>query len=121
MENGVREAVVNHFSKNGYDLIEICTSDTHYTTQGVRNRNGYYQFGLVTKPQDMANWYLEIAKESEKNIEPASFEILENEANVKVMGPTIFRDYSRAVDKTMNLTKGFLSACSAFFLLTMFL
>ena len=35
MENGVREAVVNHFSKNGYDLIEICTSDTHYTTQGV--------------------------------------------------------------------------------------
>jgi len=121
MENGVREAVVNHFSKNGYDLIEICTSDTHYTTQGVRNRNGYYQFGLVTKPQDMANWYLEIAKESEKNIESASFEILENEANVKVMGPTIFRDYSRAVDKTMNLTKGFLSACSAFFLLTMFL
>ena len=121
MESGVREAVVNHFSKNGYDLIEICTSDTHYTTQGVRNRNGYYQFGLVTKPQDMANWYLEIAKESEKNIEPASFEILENEANVKVMGPTIFRDYSRAVDKTMNLTKGFLSACSAFFLLTMFL
>jgi putative membrane protein len=121
MENGVREAVVNHFLKNGYDLIEICTSDTHYTTQGVRNRNGYYQFGLVTKPQDMANWYLEIAKESEKNIESASFEILENEANVKVMGPTIFRDYSRAVDKTMNLTKGFLSACSAFFLLTMFL
>ncbi|MEX2313728.1 MAG: DUF2070 family protein [Nitrosopumilaceae archaeon] len=121
MENGVREAVVNHFSKNGYDLIEICTSDTHYTTQGVRNRNGYYQFGLVTKPQDMANWYLQIAKESEKNIESASFEILENEANVKVMGPTIFRDYSRAVDKTMNLTKIFLSACSAFFLLTMFL
>jgi len=37
------------------------------------------------------------------------------------MGPTIFRDYSRAVDKTMNLTKGFLSACSAFFLLIMFL
>jgi len=121
MENGVREAVVNHFSKNGYDLIEICTSDTHYTTQGVRNRNGYYQFGLVTKPQDMANWYLQIAKESEKNIELASFEILENEANLKVMGPTIFRDYSRAVDKTMNLTKGFLSACSAFFLLIMFL
>ncbi|MEX1152028.1 MAG: DUF2070 family protein, partial [Nitrosopumilaceae archaeon] len=121
MENGVREAVVNHFSKNGYDLIEICTSDTHYTTQGVRNRNGYYQFGLVTKPQDMANWYLQIAKESEKNIESASFEILENEANVKVMGPTIFRDYSRAVDKTMKLTKIFLSACSAFFLLTMFL
>ncbi len=121
MENGLREAVVQHFSNNGYDLIEICTSDSHYTTKKVRNRNGYYQFGLVTKPQDMANWYLEIAKKSEKNIEPASFEILKNETNVKVMGPTIFRDYSRAVDKTMKLTKGFLLGCAAFFLITMFL
>jgi putative membrane protein len=121
MENGLREAVVQHFSNNGYDLIEICTSDSHYTTKKVRNRNGYYQFGLVTKPQDMANWYLEIAKKSEKNIESASFEILKNETNVKVMGPTIFRDYSRAVDKTMKLTKGFLLGCAAFFLITMFL
>ena len=121
MENGLREAVVKHFSNNGYELIEICTSDTHYTTKGVRNRNGYYQFGLVTKPEDMAKWYLQIAKESEKNIEPASFEILENEAKVKVMGPTIFRDYSRAIDKTMRLTKGFLLGCAGFFMLTMFL
>jgi len=121
MENGVREAVVKHFLNNKYNLIEICTSDTHYTTQGVRNRNGYYQFGLVTKPQEMANWYLDIAKESEKTIAPASFEILENEVNVKVMGPTIFQDYSRAVDKTMKLTKGFLLGCAAFFILTMFL
>ena len=121
MENGVREAVVKHFSKNGFNLIEICTSDTHYTTQGVRNRNGYYQFGLVTTPQDMANWYLQIAKESEKNIAPASFEILENEANVKVMGPTIFRDYSRAIDKTMKLTKGFLLGSAALFIMAMFL
>ena len=121
MENGLREAVVKHFSNNGYELIEICTSDTHYTTKGIRNRNGYYQFGFVTKPEDMANWYLQIAKESEKNIETASFEILENESQVKVMGPSIFRDYSRAVEKTMKLTKGFLLGCAAFFILTMFL
>ena len=121
MENGLREAVVKHFSDNGFELIEICTSDTHYTTKGVRNRNGYYQFGFVTKPEDVANWYLQIAKESEKNIEIASFEILENESKVKVMGPSIFRDYSRAIDKTMKLTKGFLLGCAAFFILTMFL
>lgn len=121
MENGLREAVVKHFSDNGYELMEICTSDTHYTTKGVRNRNGYYQFGFVTKPEEMANWYLKIAKESEKNIEPASFEILENETKVKVMGPSIFRDYSRAIDKTMSLTKGFLLGCAGFFMLTMFL
>ena len=121
MENGLREAVVTHFSNNGYELIEICTSDTHYTTKVVRNRNGYYQFGLVTKPEEMAKWYLQIAKESEKNIESASFEILENESNVKVMGPNIYRDFSRALDNSMKITKGFLLGSLAFFLVTMFL
>lgn len=121
MENGVREEVVKHFSKHGYDLIEICTSDTHYTTQHVRNRNGYYQFGFVSKPKQIANWYLQIAKEAEKNIESASFEVLTNEANVKVMGPTIFRDYSRAVDNSMKLTKGFLLGSLGLFFLTLFL
>ena len=118
MENGVREEIVKHFSNNGYDLIEICTSDTHYST-GVRNKNGYYQFGIVSKPNDVANWYLDVAKKAEKKIESASFEILEHNTSAKVMGPTIYRDYSRAVDRSMKITKGVLLGCVALFLITM--
>ena len=118
MENGVREEIVKHFSNNGYDLIEICTSDTHYST-GVRNRNGYYQFGIVSKPNDVANWYLDVAKKAEKKIESASFEILEHKMNAKVVGPTIYRDYSRAIDRSMKITKGVLIGCVALFITTM--
>lgn len=118
MENGVREEIVKHFSDNGYDLVEICTSDTHYST-GVRNRNGYYQFGIVSKPRDVARWYLDVAKKAERKIEPASFEILEHATDAKVMGPTIYRDYSRAVDRSMKITKGVLAGCVALFLITM--
>lgn len=118
MENGVREEIVKHFSNNGYDLIEICTSDTHYST-GVRNKNGYYQFGIVSKANDVANWYLDVAKKAEKKIESASFEILEHNTSAKVMGPTIYRDYSRAVDRSMKITKGVLLGCVALFLVTM--
>jgi putative membrane protein len=118
MENGVREEIVKHFSNNGYELIEICTSDTHFST-GVRNRNGYYQFGIVSKPSDVANWYLDVAKKAEKKIDSASFEILEHNMNAKVMGPTIYRDYSRAVDRSMKITKGILIGCVALFLITM--
>ena len=121
MENGVREKVVEHFSNKGYSLIEICTSDSHYTSIHVRNKNGYYQFGIVTKPHKMADWYLELAKEAEKNIEPASFEILEHQTSINVMGPTILRDFSNAVENSMKLTKEFLLGCAAFFTLTMFL
>ncbi|RDJ31380.1 MAG: DUF2070 family protein [Crenarchaeota archaeon] len=119
MENGVREDVVKHFSNNGYELLELCTSDTHYTTMGVRNRNGYYQFGFISKSTDVANWFLDIAKKAEKNIQPASFEIIEHETDVKVMGPTIYRDYSRAIDRSMKITKAVLLGCIGLFLVSM--
>jgi len=121
MENGVREYVVKQLSENGVDLIEICTSDTHYTRTEVRTRMGYFQFGKVSKSKEIANWFLNIAIKSEKNIEQGSFEILENESEVKIMGPTIFRDYSLAVENTLRISKQFIIGCAAFFILTMFL
>jgi putative membrane protein len=107
MENGVREKIIEHFTKNNYNLLELCTSDTHYSSVKVRNKNGYYQLGFITDPQMLSSWYLEIAKNSEKNIRPAKFEIIENQTNVKVMGPKIFEDFSIALDKSLRLTKGF--------------
>jgi len=119
MKKGVREEIVNHLLKHDGNLLEICTSDTHYTPSGVQTRQGYYPFGSVTKSTQVVDWYLEIAKNAEKNIEPASFELLENQSKIKVMGSTQFEDYSRSLDKTMNITKAFLIATTAFFFFTM--
>jgi len=119
MKNGVREEIVNHLLKHDCNLLEICTSDTHYTPSGVQTRQGYYPFGSVTKSTQVVEWYLKIAKNAEKNIEPASFELLENQSKIKVMGSDQFEDYSRSLDKTMNITKAFLIATTAFFFFTM--
>ena len=107
MENGVREKIIEHFTKNNYNLLELCTSDTHYASVKVRTKQGYYQLGFVTDPQTLSSWYMDIAKNSEKNVQPAKFEIIENQTNVKVMGPKIFEDFSNALDKSLRLTKGF--------------
>ncbi|MFQ6025497.1 MAG: DUF2070 family protein [Nitrosopumilaceae archaeon] len=119
MKNGVREELVNYFSDNGYNLLEICTSDSHYSPNRVRNRKGYHPFGSVTTPKQVVDWYLGIAKKAEKNIDHASFELLENQTDVKVMGPRQFEDYSHSLDKAMNITKAFLIVTTAFFFFTM--
>ena len=49
------------------------------------------------------------------------FEVLEHQTNVKVMGPTIFSDYSKIMDKTMNITKYCLIADAGLFLAAIFL
>lgn len=121
MQNGIREYVVNHFTKNGHTLLEICTSDSHYSVMPARNKNGYYQFGAISKPQQIADWYLDIAKNAEKNINSGYYEVLENSSNVKVMGSTIFQDYSKALDNALKLTQIFAIGTIAFFISTLFL
>ena len=121
MENGLREQVVEHFSNNGYNLIEICTSDTHYTSSGVRNKNGYFQLGIITKPTIIANWYLHLAKQAEKNVQTGKFEILENQSDVKVMGPSIFESFSTCLDNALRITKGVLIGGLTLFITTIFL
>ena len=121
MENGVREQIVKHFANVGYELIEICTSDTHFTADGARNKNGYFQLGIISKPEQLANWYLELAKKANMQIKEGSFEILENQTDVKVMGSDIYSDYLQCMNKSMNITKIFLLADAGLFAFSIFL
>ena len=121
MENGVREKITDIFAKKDYQLLEICTSDTHYAPVKARNRNGYYQLGLITSADKLSKWFLEIAKKAESNIASAKFEILENETNVKVMGQGIYEDYSKALDNSLKITKAFVIGGVVFFVTSLFL
>ena len=121
MENGVREKIVENFAKRGYQLLEICTSDTHYAPVKARNRNGYYQLGLITGAEKLSKWFLEITKNAELKTTSAKFEILENETDVKVMGQGIYEDYSKALDNSLKITKGFMIGSVILFIITLFL
>ena len=121
MENGIREKIIDIFAKRDYQLLEICTSDTHYAPVKARNRNGYYQLGLITSAEKLAKWFFEIAKNAENNISSAKFEILENESDVKVMGQGIYEDYSKALDNSLKITKGFVIGGVIFFATSLFL
>jgi putative membrane protein len=120
MQNGFREEIVNSLSKNGYNLIEMCTSDTHFKTKEARNKHGYFTFGSLSTPQDASSWYLDLAKKAEQNISEASFEALQHQTDVKIMGTTLLEDYSKSLDRTMRITQAFLIGTTVFFFLTMF-
>jgi len=121
MENGVREKIIDIFAKKEYDLLEICTSDTHYAQVKARNRNGYYQLGLITGADKLSKWFFEIAKSAETNTTSAKFEILENETKVRVMGQSIYEDYSKALDNSLKITKGFVIGGLILFITSLFL
>jgi putative membrane protein len=121
MENGIREKIVQNFADKNYNLLEICTSDTHFARVKARNKNGYYQLGLITAADKLSNWMLEIAENAEKEMSTAKYEILENQTEVKIMGQGIYEDYSKALDNSLKITKGFMIGSTCLFLTSLFL
>ncbi len=121
MENGIREKIVENFAKSDYNLLEICTSDTHYAPVKARNRNGYYQLGLITDSEKLSKWFLGIAKIAETKTTTAKYEILENQTYVKIMGQGIFEDFSKALDNSLKISKGFMIGGVCLFITSLFL
>jgi putative membrane protein len=121
MENGIREKIVENFTKRDYNLLEICTSDTHYAPVKPRNRNGYYQLGLITDSEKLSKWFLDIAKIAETKTTSAKYEILENQTDVKIMGQGIFEDFSKALDNSLKISKGFMIGGVCLFITSLFL
>ena len=121
MENGVREKIVQNFAEKNYNLLEICTSDTHFARVKARNKNGYYHLGLITGADKLSGWLLEIAKNAESVMSTAKYEILENQTEVKIMGQGIYEDYSKALDNSLKITKVFMIGCTCLFLTSLFL
>jgi len=121
MENGIREKIIEKFLEEGFNLLEICTSDTHYAAVKARNRNGYYQLGLITSGDKLSKWFIQIAQKAELDIKSAKYEILENETEVRVMGQSIYEDYSKALENSLKITKIFVIASLGLFITSLFL
>jgi putative membrane protein len=108
MKNGIREKIIAKLKTDGYNVIEICTSDTH-STSGKRNTKGYYTLGDITNETKIINIFLRLVKLSRESISDSTFEIYKSESEVMVMGNDQFDDYSNALEKSFKVTKIFLS------------
>jgi putative membrane protein len=107
MENGLREYIMGTLDNKGIKMLEICTSDTH-STSGKRTRQGYYALGNITKHGKIAEMLFNISTKSIETAYLSNFELLLTKSKIRVMGKDQFDDYSRALDKSMNITKIFL-------------
>ena len=107
MKNGLREHIISKLEQKGVYVLDICTSDTHENS-GFRTSEGYYPLGEVTSFEEITNIFIQLLSVAENNLIDAKYQIIETKSVVKVMGRNQFTDYSKALNKSMNLTKVFL-------------
>ena len=74
MNNDLRDIIISKAKYNQINILEICTSDTHFTS-GKRNRNGYYSLGELSNYDEISEKFLLLSKKSIENISTAVFEL----------------------------------------------
>jgi putative membrane protein len=108
MKNGIREMIMESLCEQDFEIIEVCTSDTH-STSGKRNTKGYYTLGDITNSIKIVDVFKQLIKQAQKSINDSEYEIYKSECKVLVMGNDQFDDYSNALEKSFKVTKIFLA------------
>ncbi|MFQ5921152.1 MAG: DUF2070 family protein [Nitrososphaerales archaeon] len=116
MARGLRESIISHLAENDISMLEICTSDTHFTSGRVRNRTGYFTFGSLSSPEAVGKWYLQMARRAVAEIDDADYSVIRSSSDVKIMGREQFSDYSKTLDRAMNFTKASLGITVAVYI-----
>ncbi|HJU34559.1 MAG TPA: DUF2070 family protein [Nitrososphaera sp.] len=119
MENKARDHIISKINGNT-TMLEICSSDTH-STSGKRTREGYFALGTTTNPDEIAKVFIQLCRKAEEEAIGSSFELASTQSSIKVMGKKQFEDYSRALDRSVDVTKIFLAVTVASFIVMLIL
>jgi putative membrane protein len=120
--NGLREKILNELNKQGLNMLEVCSSDTH-SSSGKRTRQGYYALGNVTTDKDIVCAFEEISQRALSNTKstPASSSYFEGYSDLKLMGSDQFDNYAKALNKSMTITKVSLGITVALFVIMLYI
>lgn len=113
MDNALRDRVVAKVGE--MTMLELCSSDTH-STSGKRTSEGYFALGMASSQDEIASAYREMCEIAQGRLAKCTYEVSSAESHVKVMGEKQFQDYSGALDKSMKITKVYMSVTVAMFI-----
>ncbi len=105
MENTLRDKIIA--ASREVTMLEVCSSDTH-STSGKRTREGYFALGTASNHERIAAVFRAMGQKALSRAARAEFEVCSSQSSVKVMGKQQFEDYSKALDRSMNITKVFI-------------
>ena len=101
MVKGFRENIM----KKNSNVLEICTTDSHYNAAKVMNSLGYKPLGESTSSKEFQNIVDNMFTIAKKKMEKGEYIIQTNKSRVKVLGSALLDDYSFGLDNVFRLAK----------------
>jgi len=99
---GFRERVASLLNNN---LIEFCTTDTHFNASKVMNPLGYLALGDVSKAEDIASVINRLANSANNRVVDAGYEVKMIRNNVNVLGGNVLDNFSMGLDNMIRYAR----------------
>lgn len=99
---GFREQVVSLLNNN---LIEFCTTDTHFNASKVMNPLGYLALGDVSKAEDIASVINRLADSANSRVVNAGYKVKMIRDDVTVIGGNVLDNFSMGLDKMIRYAR----------------
>lgn len=102
---GIKEYIEEAFKREEVELVELCTTDTHFNSGKIRTRKGYYYLGEATPKERIRGVLLKMLREAKKELTSGGFWYGSVRSDVRVVGSEVWKEFSRGMDATFRLAR----------------
>ena len=105
--SGLRQRIADHIERMGFELIELCTSDTHAFAARNLTHRGYFALGEDTKTDDIISAIDVLARKAEGSVAPCTTKIASFRTDIPLIGQESLDDFATLTSSAVSLAKSY--------------
>ncbi len=103
--SGLRERIMEHYKGSPASIMEICTSDTHFSAGRIMNTEGYSPLGEETPFEKLIGAFDSLIQKASGDTHPSTFTASIVKSKVRVFGSRALDNFSKALDRVTFTAK----------------
>jgi putative membrane protein len=110
---GLRQMVIDELKKEGVDLIELCTSDTHKSAARYMTSRGYQALGEDSDVETLVAAIKKLEKLAEGRLSRGTVTTITSQLTLPLIGDKSLNDFATLTKETLRFTKSYATAAFA--------
>jgi putative membrane protein len=110
---GLRQTVIDELKKDGVNLIELCTSDTHKSAARYLTDRGYAALGEDSDRDTLVATIKKLEKLAEGRLSRGDVTAITSQLTLPLIGDKSLNDFAALTKEALSFAKGYASAALA--------
>jgi putative membrane protein len=107
---GLRQTIIDELKRDGVDLIELCTSDTHKSAARYLTTRGYSALGEDSDSKTIVATIKKLEELAEGRLSQSTATTITSHLTLPLIGDKSLNDFATLTKETLNFTKAYASA-----------